>query len=339
MLQLCTGKPGASKSLNTLAFIVSQNNGDRPIYYHNVRLLMLDYRVASSFSGWFYGNYLLKLKNKGAIKRLNKVIKRVHADDEFVQLHHVPWLQSLFDASNPLDTWLYWVRKLYSKNQLEKMEEFISNMPSDSLTFESLIQFNLHFIHFDNALDWYKLPKTSIIFIDECQNYFPPRSAGSVVPPYISNFETHRHHGYDVYLVTQDRMLLDSNVRRLVNRHVHYHNPFGGDRVTRYEQSKSFDVDNYFDLQSSQRSFIKRPVNFYGSYFSSEMHTHKFKMPRFVYYFIILFVLLFICVYLFLSLDVFGSKSAESKAESNVESVKDNSKPFSKVSIKPVSSK
>ncbi len=335
MLQLCTGKPGASKSLNTLAALVTNNNGDRPIYYTNVRLLMLDYRVSSSFSGWFYGNYLLKLKNKGAKKRLEKIIKRVHSDDEFVQLTDVPWLESLFEAANPLDTWLYWVRKLYTKKQLARMEEFISNMPSEQLTFDNLVQFNLHFIHFENARDWHLLPKTSIIFIDECQQFFPPRAVGSAVPVHIAKFETHRHQGFDVYLVTQDRMLLDANVRRLVNRHVHYHNPFGGNRVTRYEHSKSFDADNYFDLQSTQRSFVKRPTLFYGAYFSSEMHTHKFKMPRVFYIMLALLLGIALLTYLFLSSDLFAATSKDTKQEK--EEVK-TQQVETKVSVKPTSS-
>lgn len=336
MLGLCTGKPGASKSLNTLAHVVTTNQGDRPIYYTNIRLLMLDFRVASSFSGWFYGNYLLRLKNKGALKRLNKIIKRVHADDEFVSLGDVPWLESLFEASNPLDTWLYWVRKLYTKKQLTRIEEFMSNMPPDQLTFDSLVQFNLHFIHFENARDWHLLPKTSKIIIDECQQFFPPRAVGSVVPIHISKFETHRHSGYDVYLITQDRMLLDSNVRKLVNNHVHYHNPFGGNRVTRYEHSKSFDADNYFDLKATQNSLIKRPTNFYGSYFSAEMHTHKFKMPKLFYYAVILIFIVFISIYLLFSSKLFASGS--NIKPSDVSATPASSVSESKVSYRPSSS-
>jgi hypothetical protein len=335
MLCLCTGKPGASKSLNTLASLVINNKGDRPIYYTNIRLLMLDYRVASSFSGWFYGNYLLKLKNKGARKRLDKIIKRVHADDEFVSLSDVPWLESYFDAANHLDTWLFWVRKLYTKNQLLRMEEFISNMPAEILTFEYLVQFNLHFIHFENARDWHLLPKTSKILIDECQQFFPPRALGANVPIHISKFETHRHNGYDVYLITQDRMLLDSNVRKLVNNHVHYHNPFGGSRVTRYEHSKSFDADNYFDLKATQNSLVKRPSNFYGSYFSAEMHTHKFKMPKIFYYSIIILTIIVGLIFSLLSSKLFASPSSDLPAVKTIDSVV---KPASKVSIKPTSS-
>lgn len=315
MLILTTGKPGASKSLNTLAMLVSENNGTRPIFYNNVKLLMLDYDVASSFSGWFYGNYLPRLrkkKNRPALLKLDKIMKRVHKDDEFVTLSDVPWLQAQFDAANPMDTWLYWARKLYTSKQLAPLEDFISNMNYSDLTFKHVERFNLHFTNFADPLKWFALPHTAIIFIDECQHFFPPRAVGAKVPDYISQFETHRHHGYDVYLVTQDRMLLDTNVRRLVGRHIHYHNPFGGNRVTRYEQSKSFDVDSYFDLKNSQKKFIKRPVNFYGAYFSAEMHTHKFKMPKFVYLFIAIVIVLILCIYFLYNL-FFSMKADNAK--------------------------
>lgn len=337
MLGLCTGKPGASKSLNSLASIVSKNEGDRPIYYTNIRLLMLDYRVASSFSGWFYGNYLHKLKNKAAIKRLNKIIKRVHADDEFVTLADVPWLESYFEATNPLETWLLWVRKLYTKKQLARMEEFISNMPVETLDISHLIQFNLHFIQFDNARDWHLLPKGSKILIDECQQFFPPRAVGAPVPVHIAKFETHRHDGFDIYLITQDRMLLDSNVRRLVNNHVHYHNAFNSNRVTRYEHSKSFDADDYHQVKTTQKSLIKRPTNFYGAYFSSELHTHKFKMPKIFYVFIFLVLLVSVSIYSFAS-TMLSTGEVKASLDSSGKSVALSEKVLDKVSIKPTSS-
>ena len=280
MLFLCTVKPGASKTLNTLASLLKSNKGDRPYFYTNVKLLMLDYDVACSFSGWFYGYYLYHLKDKRAKEKLNKIMRRVHDNDEFVTLSDVPWLESYYEAHEPIDTWLFWVRKLYSKSHLKVFNEFIENMPTELLTFESLKHFNLHFTHFEDARKWFELPRTSVIFIDECQQYFPPRGVGSTKPKHISEFETHRHKGYDIHLVTQDRMLLDVNVRKLANRHIHYHNPFGGKRVTRYTGSKSFDADNYFDLKVTEKSFIKRPEYLYGSYFSAEIHTHTFKVPK-----------------------------------------------------------
>lgn len=287
MLILRTGLPGASKTLNSLVDLVKSNDGTREHYYHNIRLVMLDYDVCNSFSGWFYGNYFPNLKSKSARIKLIKIMNRVHKDDEHISLSDVPWLESYYEAHNPLDTWLYWVRRLYSAKQVVRLNEFIDNSGgSDRVTFDKLKQFNLHFTYFDNPREWFKLPKGVIIFIDECQHYFPPRGVGAKVPQHISEFETHRHKGWDIHLVTQDPKLMDVNIRRLTGQHIHFHNAFGGDRVTRSTSSKCIDPNNYFDLQASQKALVKRDKTFYGSYFSAEIHTHKFKMPKiFLYWF------------------------------------------------------
>lgn len=317
MLVLTTGKGGASKSLNTVAALIKANDGTRPHYYTNIKLFMLDYAVASSFQGWFYGYYLYHLKDKKGKAKLLKIMKTVHADEEQISLKDVPWLESYFEAHNPIDTWLFWVYRLYTKQQLKTLSAFIDNVPDSALTFDNLERFNLHFSHFEDARKWYVLPKTSVILIDECQHFFPPRQTGSTVPKHIAEFSTHRHRGYDIHLITQDRMFLDVNARKLANKHIHYHNPFGGERVTRYEHSEQFDSSNYFDLQKTQKSFIKRPKEFYGSYFSAELHTHKFKMPKAVYAAAALVV--FLAVLGFVFYNTFFSEQATASADTSPE--------------------
>lgn len=337
MLELVTGKPGASKSLNTIAYLVGSNNGARPIFYNNIKLLMLDFEVASSFSGWFYGLYMYRLKNKQALKRIRKIIKRVHDNGDLIQLSDVPWLEPYYNTANHLDTWLFWVKKLYSPKQTALLDEFLSNMPYDKIEFSHLEHLNLHFTYFSNPKDWFNLPKQSVILIDECQQFFPPRPVGSAVPPHISKFETHRHDGYDIHLITQDRMLLDSNVRRLVNHHVHYHNAFNSNRVARYQNSKSFDVDDYHDVKNCQKSLIKRPTNFYGSYFSAELHTHKFKMPKAFYLFIFLVLVVCFSIYSFANTLFFDKTSAVSDSVLTPSESIDKPVTQSRISIKPTS--
>ncbi|HDM8168473.1 TPA: zonular occludens toxin [Vibrio harveyi] len=293
MIFLRTGLPGASKTLNSLFEICRDHQSDRPKYYTNIKLLMLDYEVASSFSGWFYGWYFPRLKNAKAKKRLVKIMKRIHEEDEFLTLQDAPWLESLFEQHDHFDTWLYWVRQCYSPKSRKDFEEFIENCRgTDAYNFESVQQFNLHFNHFPDATTWNELPKTSIILMDEAQQYFPPRGLNARKPEYIAAFETHRHKGYDIHIITQDPKLIDVNIRRLVGRHVHYYNPTGGERVTRYELPKAFDPEQWHDKQAAQKSLIKREKAFYGVYWSAEIHTHKFKVPRFVFYFAAILVFL-----------------------------------------------
>ncbi|WP_413114101.1 zonular occludens toxin domain-containing protein, partial [Thaumasiovibrio sp. DFM-14] len=199
----------------------------------------------------------------------------------FITEKDAPWLVPLYEKHDHFETWLYWVYRCFSKTQLTALTEFLENSHgSAAYCFENVKHFNFHFTHFADAKEWFSLPKRSIIWIDECQQFFPPRPVSAGKPDYIAEFETHRHKGFDVHLVTQDPKLIDVNVRRLTGRHVHYHNPFGGERVTRFESSKAIDPDNYHDIKQCQKSFIKRNKNYYGVYWSAEIHTHKFKIPK-----------------------------------------------------------
>ncbi len=138
---------------------------------------------------------------------------------------------------------------------------------------------NLHFTHFDDPNSWYLLPKRSVILVDECQQFFPPRKVGASVPRAIGELETHRHGGYDLHFITQDRTLCDANLRKLVGTHVHYFNAFGGNKVTRKQAAKCFDPNDYHDSKIATKKLIARDKKLYGVYWSAEIHTHKFKLP------------------------------------------------------------
>lgn len=294
MLHLYTGLPGASKTLNTITTLVQKNDCTRTIYYNNVKLLMLDMDVCNSFEGWFYGYYLPNLDDKSLRIKLDKIIKRVHDTGDMVSLDDVPFLFNKYDDFNNIELWLYWVKRLYSKKQLEPLSEYLSIVNKDDVTFESLKRFNLHFVHFDNPLEWHLLPKRSIIFIDEVQEFFPVRSAGSKVPDGIKALEKHRHSGWDLHWITQDAMLIDVNARRQTGFHCNYYNAFGGKRLTKIESPKVFNPSDFFETKNLNKSSVKHNTNFYGSYWSAEIHTHKFKVPKFFYvgiFSILLFVL------------------------------------------------
>lgn len=301
MIYLYTGLPGASKTLNSLYELCSKHDSNRFKYYINIRLLMLDFNVCDSFQGWFYGYYYPQLKqskDKNKLKFTNKILKDVHLNDEFVSLQDFPNLKYNYETSNPMDTFVFWVNKCYPKKILTKFNLLISEIKdSEAYNFDSVKHFNFHFNKFEDATKWYELPNQSVILIDESQEYFQPRGVTSKKPTHIGKFETHRHHGYDVYLITQDSKLIDVNIRRLVGRHIHFYNALGGDRVTRTQASKCIDPDDYFQRKQAETKIIKRPTHFYGSYWSSELHTHKFKVPKFIYYFFALVFLVIVCFY------------------------------------------
>lgn len=70
---------------------------------------------------------------------------------------------------------------------------------------------------------YFRFAPNTFLVVDEAQRLFRPRPVGSSVPDFVAAFETRRHTGVDVVLVTQHPNLLDVNLRRLVNRHVHVH--------------------------------------------------------------------------------------------------------------------
>lgn len=284
MLYLRTGLPGASKTLNTLREITHEpRTAGREIYYHNIKLLLLDFEVCSSFQGYFYGVYLPSLDKKARVP-VDKRLKKIHDVGELADEKSFPHLIHIYDAwlasKGDVLLWLYWVRIAYPDSAREPLRLFLESAEKDLVTVETLKQFNLDWRRFENPALWYELPRQSIIVMDECQQTFPPRPVGAKVPRHCSEFETHRHKGWDIHLVTQDAKLLDNHVRRLAGCHVHYFNPFKSNRVTRYQADKVFDQDDYFQKKNTISSIITRDKSLYGLYWSADAHTHKLVLPK-----------------------------------------------------------
>lgn len=135
----------------------------------------------------------------------------------------------------------------------------------------------------------FTFPPNSIIIIDEAQNVYRPRAAGSKVPDIVAAFETHRHAGIDFWLITQHPSLLDSNVRRLLARHIHIRaTAFGR---YRHEWPECGDPDNRASRELSRTDRYKPPKGVFGLYKSAETHTKvKVRMPWYVYLFAVAFI-------------------------------------------------
>lgn len=293
MIYLFTGLPGASKTLNTVTHLVETNRGDRPNYYSNIRNFVLDYDFLNTFAGWFYSYYMITLTDESKRKKILKIVSRCHEDDRNVDVSDMGFLKTEYESSNPMDTFDYWVRRLYSKKQLESYQEIYDLLHgSAEFKFSNFTQLNLHFTKFENPHEWFLLPKKSRILIDEIQEFFPPRSASKEKPKSIGELETHRHKGYDLFFITQDGMLVDVNIRRLVGQHTHFYNSTGGKRISKSSSPKYFDPSNPFDTKTLEKTVIKHNKRFYGSYYSAEMHTRKFKVPKFVKVFLLIVLLM-----------------------------------------------
>jgi len=159
--------------------------------------------------------------------------------------------------------------------------------------FFNITDLKLPWIELNNGTEWNTVPDGSIIVIDEAQSSFRPRHTGSSVPPYIAAFETHRHRGLDVYLITQHPKLIDANIRRLVGTHVHFVRAFGAAAVVRHEWGEvQEDPQARGDSTSKLIPYDKSAFDFYKS---AEVHTHKVRIPGRLIFLIFVPVVIAIC--------------------------------------------
>ena len=159
--------------------------------------------------------------------------------------------------------------------------------------FFNITDLKLPWIELKDGTEWNTVPDGSIIVIDEAQASFRPRHTGSAVPPYIAAFETHRHRGLDVYLITQHPKLIDANIRRLVGTHVHFVRAFGAKAVVRHEWGEvQEDPQARGDSTSKLVPYDKEAFNFYKS---AEIHTHKVRIPGRIWFLIGVPVAIAVC--------------------------------------------
>lgn len=141
----------------------------------------------------------------------------------------------------------------------------------------------LDWLPLDDATQWHNpehVPDGAIIVIDEAQRVFPPRSTGSRVPAHVQPFDTHRHRGLDVYLITQDPMLIDSFARNLAGEHIHVLRPFGTQQAKIFRWEHVVDPDSRSERNLAvDTSFFRYPKESFDRYKSATVHTVKRKLP------------------------------------------------------------
>ena len=125
---------------------------------------------------------------------------------------------------------------------------------------------------------WPDLPDGSIVVIDEAQRVFRPRTAHSAVPTFVSELETHRHRGIDIYVITQDAYLIDPHVRRLVGQYWRIERPGG----LKYAKAKRWDgvptMNNKLpEVETKQWVY---PKKLFDRYVSTTKDTHKYSVPK-----------------------------------------------------------
>ncbi|MGF1718026.1 zonular occludens toxin domain-containing protein [Photobacterium chitinilyticum] len=274
-----SGLPGAGKTLTAIEMVTSEELfSEREIYYHRIPVLMLDYEVCCSFQGWFYGWFL---HNNSSNSALTRKVAQIHKkEDRFIEPEDFPYLEKDHSESNPVEIFLYWIRRVYSKERLALLDEFLAirKIDESTLTFEDIKPLNYHWTEFNNPKDWVELPNQCIAVMDEIHHFWPPRTRGDV-PPELEAISTHRHTGKDLVLITQDFANVDIFIRRMMNYHTHYEFA-GADRVACYKRKKYIDISNPFDKKAADKTIVKRPVHLYGSYYSTERDTNNNKLSK-----------------------------------------------------------
>ena len=171
----------------------------------------------------------------------------------------------------------------------------------------------------DTAVNWFELPSGSVVFVDECQDIWRPRKTGSDVPETVQRLEKHRHMGIDFVLTCQFPRQIDIVVRRLVGVHHHLYRPFGMKHSTRYTYQKCEDQpEDFHAKKTAVTSRVKPNPKVFGLYKSTELDTHKTKLPKKFLIFPILLIALVLSIYFVYSMiNSLGRSDADTQPQSN----------------------
>lgn len=151
-----------------------------------------------------------------------------------------------------------------------------------------------------DAHEWYKLPVGAIIVIDEAHKVFPVRPASSKVPDYVTPIGELRHSGYDMFIITQDGMEVDSAVRRRCTTHLHAVRRLGFEACHVREWARFISNAANTDKGTVDKHEFVYPKQAYNWYLSAEKHTIKKSIPLKVYFlFVVPFVLAFAVWYVY----------------------------------------
>lgn len=213
-------------------------------------------------------------------------------------------------------------KTLYTLAHVEEMRKQ-ENRP---VFYYGIPDLKLDWFQLEDPTKWHECPEKSIIVIDEVQKVMKPRASSQTPPKHVSELETHRHKGFDLFFMTQDPSLVDNHIKKLAGEHVHLIRQFGRETADVFKMQKVQDPTNA-NLKRAQRSSFPYPKNVYEWYKSAEAHTHKKKLPL---KYKLMFVLPFVCL---LALVVAGklmwhlahpegAKQAEPKTETSAAAAK-----------------
>lgn len=138
-------------------------------------------------------------------------------------------------------------------------------------------------VEFETPEQWFNQPDGSVIVIDEAQRIFG-NDGTRARPEKVTRFETHRHQGLDIHLITQHPSLLSTPVRKLVGKHINFIRPYGREKgIFRHEYEFCIDSpEKRVNFKQAQEEKVSLDASYFGVYKSSTVHTHKPKSPAYL---------------------------------------------------------
>ncbi|TEE83019.1 zonular occludens toxin [Pseudomonas aeruginosa] len=171
-------------------------------------------------------------------------------------------------------------------------------------------------VEFDTPEEWYNLPDGSVIVIDEAQRVFG-NDGTRARPEKVTRFETHRHQGLDIHLITQHPSLLCTPVRKLVGKHINFIRPYGREKgIFRHEYE--FCIDNperRSNFKQAQEERVTLDKAYFGVYKSSTVHTHKPITPSYMKKIPLIIVLMLIPIGVLVGLVVTAMRQGNEEKE------------------------
>ncbi len=142
-------------------------------------------------------------------------------------------------------------------------------------------QLQAQWFAFEDPEKWFELPNDSIIVVDEAQGWFGARDPRARPPEHITRFETMRHQGHEVHLVTQDPRYLDVHLRRLCNAHIHYWRVFKSAQLLRFESEVVVEkVELKTSFKDADKKSLRLDKRYFGAYTSTNAKHHfQTKVP------------------------------------------------------------
>lgn len=136
--------------------------------------------------------------------------------------------------------------------------------------------------------DWQQTPKGSVVVYDEAQRNecFKYRAKEKLSNnTIISGMEYARHDGYDIVFITQSPKFLHLHLLELVGEHYHVSRPYGRAQAEICLHRQVSMMPNTVAAKERAEDVFKFKYDpkIFALYKSAEIHTHKFRLPKYFY--------------------------------------------------------